>query len=48
LTRLVIITARENLASQQIAQKCGFQYTGGSREDPVNDMVFIWLVARHS
>lgn len=44
LRKLVIITSRDNLASQRIAQKCGFQYGGSSREDPVNEMVFEWLV----
>ena len=44
LERLVIITSRENLASQQIARKCEFQYVGPSREDPVNGMVFEWHV----
>ena len=48
LRKLVIITSRDNLASQQIAQKCGFQYVGGSRENPVNEMVFEWLVPYHS
>src|SRR5688572_5390648 len=42
LKKLVIITSRDNLASQHIARKCGFQYVGASREDPVNDMVFEW------
>jgi RimJ/RimL family protein N-acetyltransferase len=44
LKKLVIITSRDNLASQQIALKCGFQYVGASREDPINDMVFEWYV----
>ena len=44
LKKLVIITSRDNLASQQIARKCGFQYSGTSREDPLNDMVFAWHV----
>jgi RimJ/RimL family protein N-acetyltransferase len=44
LKKLIIITSRDNLASQRIAQKCGFQYVGTSREDPVNDMVFEWDV----
>jgi RimJ/RimL family protein N-acetyltransferase len=44
LKKLVIITSRDNLASQRIALKCGFQYVGTSREDPVNDMVFEWHV----
>lgn len=42
LKKLVIITSRDNLASQRIALKCGFQYVGASREDPVNDIVFEW------
>jgi RimJ/RimL family protein N-acetyltransferase len=46
LKKLVIITSRDNLASQSIARKCGFQYVGASREDPVNDMVFEWHVPR--
>lgn len=45
LKKLVIITSRDNLASQRIARKCGFQYVGASREDPVNDMVFEWSVS---
>ena len=44
LKKLVVITSRDNLASQQIARKCGFQYVGPSREDPVNEMVFEWDV----
>lgn len=44
LRKLVIITSRDNLASQRIARKCGFQYVGGSREDPINEMVFEWPV----
>lgn len=48
LKKLVIITSRDNLASQSIAQKCGFQYVGASREDPVNEMVFEWDVPLNS
>lgn len=48
LKKLVIITSRDNLASQRIALKCGFQYVGVSREDPVNDMVFAWHVPLNS
>ena len=48
LKKLVIITSRDNLASQHIARKCGFQYVGTSREDPVNDMVFEWHVPLRS
>lgn len=47
LNKLVIITSRDNLASQAIARKCGFRYLGGSREDPINDMVFEWQVSRN-
>ena len=42
LEKLVIITSRDNLASQTIARKCEFDYVGASREDPVNEMVFEW------
>jgi len=48
LQKLVIITSHDNLASRRIALKCGFQYTGGSREDPINHMVFEWHVPLHS
>lgn len=46
MLKKLIITSRDNLASQQIARKCGFQYVGASREDPVNDMVFAWHIPR--
>jgi RimJ/RimL family protein N-acetyltransferase len=42
IEKLVIITSRDNVASQRIAEKCGFRFTGTSREDPVNGMVFEW------
>ena len=42
LNRLVVITARDNLASPRVAEKCGFRYTGPSREDPIEGMVFTW------
>ncbi len=48
LKKLIIITSHDNLASQSIARKCGFQYVGASWEDPVNDMVFEWHVPRNS
>ena len=44
LNKLVIITSHDNLASQQIARKCGFHHMGSSREDPVNEIVFEWHV----
>jgi RimJ/RimL family protein N-acetyltransferase len=44
LSRLVIITSQDNLASQALARKCGFTYVGPSREDPVNGKVFVWPV----
>jgi RimJ/RimL family protein N-acetyltransferase len=46
LTHLVIITSKDNLASQTIARKCGFRFTGGAWEDPENLMVFEWAVQR--
>lgn len=42
LTRLVIITSDDNVASQRIAQKCDFVHVGASREDPAHGMVFAW------
>ncbi len=42
IKKLVIITSRDNLASQRIAEKCGFTFIGVSREDPTNGMVFEW------
>ena len=48
LKKLVIITSRDNAASQRIAQKCEFQYVGASREDPMNEMVFEWQVPLNS
>ncbi|MGH2352707.1 MAG: GNAT family N-acetyltransferase [Chloroflexota bacterium] len=44
LERVVIITSDDNLASQRIAQKCGFVYTGAPREDPVHGVVCQWVV----
>jgi ribosomal-protein-serine acetyltransferase len=44
LERLIIITSRDNLASQRIAQKCGFVHAGAPREDPENGMLFQWDV----
>jgi RimJ/RimL family protein N-acetyltransferase len=46
LRRLVIITSRDNLASQALARKCGFVLTGVPREDPENGLVFEWTVPR--
>jgi RimJ/RimL family protein N-acetyltransferase len=43
LQKLIIITSRDNSASQQLARKCEFQHIGTSREDPVNGMVFEWI-----
>lgn len=42
LRRLVIITSDDNPASQRIAQKCGFIYTGRPQEDPEHGLVFEW------
>ena len=44
LTKLIIITSRENRASQAIAHKCGFTYAGAPREDPEHGVVFSWSV----
>jgi len=46
LRRLVIITSRDNLASQALARKCGFVLTGTPREDPENGLVFEWTIPR--
>ena len=46
LRRLVIITSRDNTASQAIARKCRFMFAGVPREDPVNGIVFEWSVPR--
>lgn len=48
LKKLIIITSRDNLASHRIARKCGFEYVGASREDPVNEMVFEWHMPLNS
>jgi RimJ/RimL family protein N-acetyltransferase len=42
LRRLVIITSRDNSASQRIAAKCGFKIVGPAREDPDRLLVFAW------
>jgi RimJ/RimL family protein N-acetyltransferase len=44
IEKLVIITSRDNKASQRVAEKCGFRHMGASREDPVNGMVFEWEI----
>jgi len=46
LRRLVVITSRDNLASQKLARKCSFVHIGAPREDPENGMVFEWMVPR--
>lgn len=46
LSRLVIITSRDNFASRRLATRCGFMHVGASREDPENGMVFEWIVPR--
>ena len=45
LVRVFIITSRDNLASQRLAEKSGFTYSGPSLEDPVNGMVFALSLA---
>lgn len=44
LTHLVIITGVDNLPSQRIAQKCGFVFSGGAREEPEQLVVYEWRV----
>lgn len=46
LRQLVIITSRENIASQRIAVKNGFHFAGPSREDPEDGMVFVLDITR--
>lgn len=46
LTRLIIITGKDNQASQRIAIKCGFHLIGPAREDPDQLVVFGWDVPR--
>jgi RimJ/RimL family protein N-acetyltransferase len=46
LRALVAITRDDNVASQRIAQKCGFRHTGAPREDPRHGMCFHWAVPR--
>ncbi len=48
LRKLVIVTSRDNTASQAIARKCRFTFAGAPREDPVNGIVFEWRVPRAS
>lgn len=47
LTRAVIITSVDNVASQRLAQRCGFTYVGPAREGP-DGMVFEWRIRRGS
>jgi len=42
LSSLVIITSNDNIASQRIAQKCGFVHVGVPREHPRDGLVFRW------
>ncbi|MAS35569.1 MAG: hypothetical protein CL610_16280 [Anaerolineaceae bacterium] len=44
LSRLIIITSRDNKASQRVAEKCGFRYLGTPREDPINGVLYEWTV----
>jgi RimJ/RimL family protein N-acetyltransferase len=41
IVRAVIITSVDNVASQQLARRCGFTYVGPTREGP-GGMVFEW------
>lgn len=46
LRKLVIITSRDNIASQRTALKNGFGFIGPSREDPENGLVFVKKIYR--
>jgi len=46
LTKVVAITSDDNIASQRIAQKCGFAHVGAPREDPLHGMCFEWEAPR--
>lgn len=47
LTHLIIITNQDNLASQRLAQSCGFSYHGSARESS-QLLVFRWDVSGRS
>jgi RimJ/RimL family protein N-acetyltransferase len=46
LRRVLVITSRENAASQRIALKSGFIPIGSPREDPENGVILEWRVQR--
>ncbi len=46
LDRLVVITSKDNLASQGVARKNGFVVEGAPREDPENGVVLAYQVKR--
>lgn len=45
LSRLVIITSADNVASRRVAEKCGFTYVGPPREDP-SALLFAWDIGQ--
>jgi RimJ/RimL family protein N-acetyltransferase len=45
LTRLVVITSSDNVASRKIARMCGFAHVGAPREDPTG-VLMQWDVPR--
>jgi RimJ/RimL family protein N-acetyltransferase len=45
LTKLVIITSADNLASRRMAERCGFRFSGPPREDPTG-VALLWRAPR--
>jgi RimJ/RimL family protein N-acetyltransferase len=45
LTKLVIITSADNLASRRLAERCGFRFSGPPREDPTG-VALLWRAPR--
>jgi RimJ/RimL family protein N-acetyltransferase len=45
LSRLIIITSSDNLASRRLAERCGFHFIGPPREDP-SGVALEWTVWR--
>jgi RimJ/RimL family protein N-acetyltransferase len=45
LTKLVIITSSDNVASRRLAERCGFRFIGPPREDPTG-VALAWTTPR--
>ena len=43
LKRVIVITSPDNLASQHLAQRCGFTLAGAPRENP-NNLLYEWPI----